>query len=307
MSNELLLDEELMNAVEEMEGDAIELVEEGITEAIEGVEEPMVYDVEREELDLDDIDDVSGGLNPIQGAAAVAAVVLGTTFASAPTTSFAAQNPAGQAKVATTTHSTSGSQSAINPGNDGGAVAQASKSVSATSHTFTVQATKMTVKAGAAAYLRTKPWVNDGSQIVGSVSAGQKVQITGIVLKGGRVADWYRVSVGGKTLYVSKSYMKPQTISSQQTTPKKTTTTPKKTTTTTPKKTTTTAKKKMTVSGVQNYLGVRTQMTTDWRFEIGQLHNGDVVQVLDTSNPTYYKIYSPSTGVTGYVVARFLK
>ena len=168
----------------------------------------------------------------------------------------------------------------------------ATRSVSNTSHSFTVQATNMTVRAGSAVYLRNNPWNGAGSKQIGMISQGQTVKIIGIVMKGGRVADWYKVNVNGRIGYASRSYMHPQVINGQKNTNTNKNNTVKKTVGT------------KTVCGVTNYLGIRTNMTQDYRYEIGQAYNGDRVKV-HSYNGQY--AYVTCNGTTGYVLARFLK
>ena len=56
----------------------------------------------------------------------------------------------------------------------------------------------------------------------------------------------------------------------------------------------------MTVTDVQNYLALRSAQSYDDANEIAQLHNGDQVEVLNQSG-TYWQVYAPSLGITGYV------
>lgn len=134
--------------------------------------------------------------------------------------------------------------------------------------------------------IRTQPTAGNGSQVIGAALKGQKVHVTGQVYskKTGKMTDWYRIEWNGVTRYMSKSYSKDD--SNPYPTPVKST---------------------MTVTGVTNYLGIRSKMTTDPQYEIGKLNNGDKVKVLDNSNKTYYYVQAVSTGVRGYVLARYLK
>lgn len=158
--------------------------------------------------------------------------------------------------------------------------------LNATSHSFTVKEMNKTGIVGSAANVRTKPWVNDGSEIIGAVGAGQKVKVTGLVYKNNAPADWYRIIYNGRTAYVSKSFSNIKFTDTPDPKP---------------------VKKTMTVTGVTNYLGIRSQATTDSKYEIGRLYNGEKVTVLNNSNPTFYLVRSQSTGIQGYVVARFLQ
>ena len=60
------------------------------------------------------------------------------------------------------------------------------------------------------------------------------------------------------------------------------------------------------VSVPSGYLALRTQMLYDSRNEIGQLYNGDTVQVNDTSDPTYWLVYSPKYNLNGFVNKDYL-
>ena len=70
-----------------------------------------------------------------------------------------------------------------------------------------------------------------------------------------------------------------------------------------------------TVAGLQKgYLAIRTSPTYDYGNEMRgyELYNGDAVQVLDTpvmgsDGKVYVRVYSPKSGVTGYVNANFLR
>jgi hypothetical protein len=70
-----------------------------------------------------------------------------------------------------------------------------------------------------------------------------------------------------------------------------------------------------TVAGLQKgYLAIRTAPTYDYGNEMRgyELYNGDAVQVLDTpvmgsDGKVYVRVYSPKSGVTGFVNANFLR
>ena len=62
----------------------------------------------------------------------------------------------------------------------------------------------------------------------------------------------------------------------------------------------------MTVSVQSGYLALRTAKAFDYNNEIGQLYTGDTVQVQDTSDPTYWWVYSPKYGKNGYVNRNYL-
>ena len=61
-----------------------------------------------------------------------------------------------------------------------------------------------------------------------------------------------------------------------------------------------------TVSVQEGYLALRTAKAYDSRNEIGELYTGDTVQVTDTSDPTYWYVYSPKYGTSGYVNKNYL-
>ncbi len=61
-----------------------------------------------------------------------------------------------------------------------------------------------------------------------------------------------------------------------------------------------------TVSVSKGYLALRTAKAYDSRNEIGELYTGDTVQVTDTSDGTYWYVYSPKHGRCGYVNRDYL-
>lgn len=61
-----------------------------------------------------------------------------------------------------------------------------------------------------------------------------------------------------------------------------------------------------TVSVAKGYLALRTAKAYDSRNEIGELYSGDVVEVSDSSDPTYWYVYSPKYGKYGYVNKDYL-
>ena len=54
------------------------------------------------------------------------------------------------------------------------------------------------------------------------------------------------------------------------------------------------------------YLALRTAKAFDYYNEIGKLWTGDVVDVTDTSDPTYWYVYAPTLGKSGYVNKNYL-
>lgn len=61
-----------------------------------------------------------------------------------------------------------------------------------------------------------------------------------------------------------------------------------------------------TVQVASGYLALRTAKAYDSRNEIGQLYTGDVVQVIDTSDATYWYVYSGKLSKYGYVNKNYL-
>ena len=61
-----------------------------------------------------------------------------------------------------------------------------------------------------------------------------------------------------------------------------------------------------TVSVSKGYLALRTAKAYDDSNEIGQLYSGDTVQVQDTSDSTYWYVYSPKLNKSGYVNKDYL-
>ena len=61
-----------------------------------------------------------------------------------------------------------------------------------------------------------------------------------------------------------------------------------------------------TVSVATGYLALRTAKAYDYNNEIGQLYSGDTVTVQDASDGTYWYVYSPKYGKSGYVNKNYL-
>ena len=61
-----------------------------------------------------------------------------------------------------------------------------------------------------------------------------------------------------------------------------------------------------TVSVSSGYLALRTAKAYDSANEIGELYTGDVVQLVDTSDSTYWYVYSPKHNRNGYVNRNYL-
>lgn len=61
-----------------------------------------------------------------------------------------------------------------------------------------------------------------------------------------------------------------------------------------------------TVTVASGYLALRNAKAYDDRNEIGQLYTGDTVTVQDTSDATYWYVYSPKYNCSGYVNKDYL-
>lgn len=61
-----------------------------------------------------------------------------------------------------------------------------------------------------------------------------------------------------------------------------------------------------TVKVDSGYLALRTAKAFDASNEIGQLYTGDQVQILDTRDSTYWYVYAPKLGRSGYVNRNYL-
>ena len=62
----------------------------------------------------------------------------------------------------------------------------------------------------------------------------------------------------------------------------------------------------MTVRVSDGYLALRNAKAFDYNNEIGKLYTGDYVNVQDTSDSTYWWVYSPKLGKSGYVNRNYL-
>ena len=69
---------------------------------------------------------------------------------------------------------------------------------------------------------------------------------------------------------------------------------------------TSTAGYSYTVSVSKGYLALRTAKAYDDKNEIGELYSGDTVQVQDSSDSTYWYVYSPKLNKSGYVNRNYL-
>ena len=61
-----------------------------------------------------------------------------------------------------------------------------------------------------------------------------------------------------------------------------------------------------TVKVSKGYLALRTAKAYDSRNEIGKLYTGDTVEILDSSDSTYWYVYSQKLGKNGYVNKNYL-
>ena len=62
-----------------------------------------------------------------------------------------------------------------------------------------------------------------------------------------------------------------------------------------------------TVKVTSGYLALRSDMAYDDANEIGRLNTGDIVQIADSSDSTYWKVYSERLGKYGYVNKNYLQ
>ena len=63
---------------------------------------------------------------------------------------------------------------------------------------------------------------------------------------------------------------------------------------------------KYSVKVDDGYLALRNAKAFDYSNEIGKLYTGEIVQVMDTSDPTYWYVYAQSLGKYGYVNRNYL-
>ena len=61
-----------------------------------------------------------------------------------------------------------------------------------------------------------------------------------------------------------------------------------------------------TVNVAKGYLALRNAKAYDSSNEIGKLNNGETVQVIDSSDPSYWYVYSSSLMKYGYVNKDYL-
>ena len=61
-----------------------------------------------------------------------------------------------------------------------------------------------------------------------------------------------------------------------------------------------------TVTVASGYLALRSAKAYDSSNEIGELYTGDVVTVQDSSDSTYWFVYSAKLGKSGYVNCKYL-
>lgn len=62
-----------------------------------------------------------------------------------------------------------------------------------------------------------------------------------------------------------------------------------------------------TVEVTSGYLALRSEMAYDDANEIGRLNTGDIVQIVDSSDSTYWRVYSERLGKYGYVNKNYLQ
>ncbi len=143
----------------------------------------------------------------------------------------------------------------------------AGQMVQAGANTYTVS-----VASGYLALRTAKAY--DASNEIGELYTGDTVEVSDY----SDSAYWYVYSPKlGKNGYVNKNYLVGANTSSN-----------------------------WTVSVSKGYLALRTAKAYDERNEIGELYTGDTVQVQDSSDATYWYVYSPKHGKSGYVNKNYL-
>lgn len=60
------------------------------------------------------------------------------------------------------------------------------------------------------------------------------------------------------------------------------------------------------VTGTKNYLAIRSEPSSSETVEIGKSYNGNVVQVIERTNSTFWYVYDYSSGLYGYVKCAYL-
>lgn len=137
--------------------------------------------------------------------------------------------------------------------------------------------TKMTVKVDSGYLALRTAKAYDASNEIGSLYTGDTVTVTDT----SDSTYWYVYSSKyGKYGYVNKNYLASSTSSPSG--------------------------KKMTVKVNSGYLALRTAKAYDYSNEIGSLYTGDTVTVTDTSDSTYWYVYSSKYDRYGYVNKNYL-
>ena len=133
---------------------------------------------------------------------------------------------------------------------------------------------KVSVSSGYLALRTAKAY--DSKNEIGSMYSGESV----LVLDTSDPTYWYVFSSKlGKCGYTNKNYLISGSGSSGTT---------------------------YTVKVSSGYLALRTAKAYDAKNEIGALYTGETVQVQDTSDSTYWYVYSPKLGKSGYVNKNYL-
>lgn len=60
------------------------------------------------------------------------------------------------------------------------------------------------------------------------------------------------------------------------------------------------------VTGTKNYLAIRSEPSSSETVEIGKSYNGNIVQVIEKTNGTFWYVYDYSSGLSGYVKCAYL-
>ena len=147
-------------------------------------------------------------------------------------------------------------------------------------------------------YIRSTP--STSGAIINVAGAGTTIKLSGRVYKNGSASLWYQVNtVNCKTGRQEKGYICSSTFA-------KADPTPAPTPTPSPKPAPTPVSGTFTVSGVTNFLAIRTTAAYSPYNIIGQLNNGDTFTVqYKTGNG--YAYGCSASGITGFVNASYLR
>ena len=170
---------------------------------------------------------------------------------------------------------------------------------------ISVKAINDTAKMGTSGgYIRSTP--STSGAIINVASGGTTIKLSGRVYKNGAPSLWYQVNtVNYRTGKQAKGYICSSTFATTNPTPAPTPS-PKPAPTPIPAPAPTPVSGTFTVSGVSNFLAVRTSAAYNPYNIIGQLNNGDTFTVQYKTGNGYAYGYSAS-GITGFVNASYLR